>query len=136
VKVISIGSLYQTARDVFCPRGGFRSLRVLLACDGMGFSLHKTIVPIGPPQHWHYRHHREACYCIQGRGVLTNLTTRKEYTIVPDTVYVLDEFDDHTFCASEEVTLISIFTPPLTGAETHGSDGSYLAGRVYYAPTK
>jgi len=123
--VRNIEQIEGTERDVQCPKGGFRSLRVLLAKDGMGFSVHKTLIPKGEPQHWHYKQHLEACYCIQGMGELTNLTTGERFNIVPDTIYVLDNHDDHTFQAFNDVVLISIFNPPVTGQEVHNSDGSY-----------
>jgi L-ectoine synthase len=40
-------------------------------------------------------------------------------------MYVLDKNDRHTFQAIEETVLISIFNPPVTGAEVHDQDGSY-----------
>lgn len=123
--VRSIKEIEGTDRDVHCPNGGFRSLRLLLAKDGMGFSVHKTIIPPGEPQHWHYTQHMEACYCIEGRGILTNLTTGEVHDITPDTIYVLDNHDDHTFQAIVPVVLISIFNPPVTGQEVHQADGSY-----------
>jgi len=125
MKVVNIKKLTGTDRDVHCPNGGFRSVRGLLASDGMGFSVHKTIIPPGGAQHWHYKHHYEACYCIDGVGVLTNLATMEEHTITPDVMYVLDQHDDHTFRAITPVVLISIFNPPCTGHEVHGPDGSY-----------
>jgi len=100
-------------------------MRALLARDNMGFSLHKTIIPRGLKHHWHYKHHLEACYCICGWGVLTNLKTGKQSMIREDMVYVLDEHDDHTFETLEDTVLISVFNPPCVGAETHGPDGSY-----------
>lgn len=93
----------------------------------MGFSLHKTVIPAGPPQHWHYKDHLEACYCVSGKGLLTNLRTGQYYAIQPDCCYVLDEHDNHTFEALEDTVLISVFNPPVTGREVHGADGSYLA---------
>jgi len=125
MKIISIHELMGTDREVNCPRGGFKSIRALLAKDGMGFSLHKTIIPKGKPQHWHYTHHLEACYCISGWGVIRNLTTSKEFMIREDMIYVLDEHDDHTFEAIEDTILISVFNPPVTGKEVHREDGSY-----------
>lgn len=125
MKVIQIDRLSSEGREVKCPRGGFTSLRALLASDGMGFSLHKTIIPKGSPQHWHYKYHLEACYCIAGKGRLTDLSNGNVYMIVPDTVYVLDHFDDHTFEAIEDTVLISVFNPPVTGSEVHEEDGSY-----------
>lgn len=104
---------------------GFISHRILLASDNMGFSLHKTVIPKGEPRHWHYKEHLEACYCVQGTGMLTNLTTGEAFSITPDTTYVLDNHDDHTFEATTDVVLISIFNPPVSGNEIHGDDGSY-----------
>ena len=125
MKIIRIAETVDTPREVHCPHGGFISYRALLASDGMGFSVHKTVIPAGSPQHWHYTHHLEACYCIQGRGTITNLATGEQQEIVPDSIYVLDNHDDHTFQALEEVVLISIFNPPVTGNEVHREDGSY-----------
>lgn len=125
MKIVTAQSTIGTDRDVKCPKGGFTSLRMLLAKDGMGFSVHKTIVPEGEPQHWHYTRHLEACYCVSGKGLLKNLETGLEYFIKPDTLYVLDNHDDHTFQALEDVVLISIFNPPIVGNEVHGEDGSY-----------
>lgn len=123
MKVTTIKSITNTERHV---RGeGFDSIRAVLAKDGLGFSVHKTIIPAGPPRHWHYKNHLEVCYCIQGAGILTNLTTGAVYNILPDTVYMLDSHDDHTFQALNEVVLISIFNPPVTGHELHDEDGSY-----------
>lgn len=113
------------ALKVTCPNGGFISERFLLAKDGMGFSLHKTTIPKGPPQHWHYKNHLEACFCVSGGGWLENLKTREKYYIKPDVVYVLDKNDDHTFQALEDTVLISVFNPPIAGNEVHQEDGSY-----------
>lgn len=128
MKVIGPRHIAGTSREVHCPKGGFVSYRYLLASDGMGFSLHRTEIPKGPPQHWHYKHHKEACYCISGGGTLTNLKTREWFTIVPGVCYVLDNHDDHTFEALQDTVLISVFNPPVTGAEVHGPDGSYEPG--------
>lgn len=125
MKIVRIDDLQNTDRDIRCPLGAFQSLRVLLERDGMGFSLHKTVIPIGGPHHWHYKRHLEACYCIQGEGVITNLETGEKHHIEPDTIYVLDKHDDHTFEAFEDTVLISIFNPPVRGNEVHKEDGSY-----------
>lgn len=127
MKVIRLDEIQGTDREVPCPRGGFISNRFLLAQDGMGFSLHKTVIPAGPPQHWHYKEHLEACYCIAGKGLLTNLRTGQYYAIAPDTLYVLDQNDDHTFEALEDTVVISVFNPPIIGREVHDADGSYPA---------
>ena len=125
MKIVRIETLAAEGRKVECPDGGFTSFRALLEKDGMGFSLHKTVIPKGPPQHWHYKHHLEACYCIAGKGIITDLHTGAQHMINPDTIYVLDHHDDHTFEALVDTVLISVFNPPVTGNEVHDKDGSY-----------
>lgn len=126
MKVTRNSDIAHTNREVHCPQGGFVSFRYLLERDGMGFSLHHTEIPVTPePQHWHYKNHLEACYCVSGRGWLVNLKTRERFYIKANTMYALDSHDDHTFQALEPVVLISVFNPPLTGKEVHNADGSY-----------
>jgi L-ectoine synthase len=123
MKTRSIKEIENTERDVLFKEG--RSLRLILEKDNMGFSVHKTIIPKGNKGHWHYKHHLEACYCISGSGILTNLDTKEVFNISVDTIYLLDNNDNHTFEALEDVVLISIFNPPVTGNEIHLPDGSY-----------
>lgn len=136
MKVVRIADLAGTEREVACPLGGFVSYRAVLQRDGLGFSLHKTVIPVGTPQHWHYREHLEACYCVEGKGLLVNLTTGEYYAIAPGTVYMLDAHDDHTFEALEPVVLISVFNPPVTGTEVHDADGSYVRSDVHSSWSK
>jgi L-ectoine synthase len=123
MRVVSIKDFIGTEREVHFKEGV--SVRPILKNDHMGFSVHKTIIPKGQKGHWHYTHHLESCYCIQGKGILTDLTTGIMYDIVPDTIYSLDKHDDHMFEALEDTILISIFNPPCTGQEVHNEDGSY-----------
>lgn len=123
MQILKISDIKGTEREV--QGDGFTSLRVLLECDNMGFSLHKTIIPKGEPRHWHYKYHLEACYCISGRGMITNLDNNEVHVITPDTIYVLDHYDNHLFEAKEDTVLISIFNPPVKGTEIHKEDGSY-----------
>lgn len=124
MKVIKTSELCEE-RVVNCPHGGFTSNRILLDRDGMGFTMTKTIVPVTKKQHWHYKHHLESCYCIAGRGILTNEITGERFEITQDMTYVLDGHEPHTLTATEEMTLICVFNPPLTGDETHDEDGAY-----------
>lgn len=101
------------------------SLRYVLEKEGMGFSLHETRLKKGMTGHWHYKHHLEACYCISGYGILTNLKTSEKYHIIPGDCYILDDHDDHTFESINDTILISVFNPPVHGDETHREDGSY-----------
>ena len=127
MKVKTIQQIAGTEREVHGE--GFTSYRLILAKDNMGFSVHKTVIPKGEALHWHYLNHLESCYCTQGKGVLIDLKTGESFDIVPDTIYILDNHDDHTFQAIEDVVLISVFNPPVTGNEVHNSDGSYLVNQ-------
>jgi mannose-6-phosphate isomerase-like protein (cupin superfamily) len=120
-------------RIVTCPKGGFISNRILLDTDNMGYTLTKTIIPVNGKQFWHYKNHLESCYCISGLGKITNKITGEEFTIEPDTTYVLDNHDPHYFEAIEETILICVFNPPLTGQEVHQEDGSYKSSK-YRSP--
>lgn len=123
MKIVRTQDLEQTERDVIFTGGN--SIRLIIKKDNMGFGVCKTYIPKGGPHHWHYPNHLEACYCIKGHGYLTNLKTGLKILISPDTTYLLDEHDDHTFEALTDVVLISIFNPPLKGNEKHDQNGQY-----------
>lgn len=124
MKIIDFKKLQDTKKDVKFTGG--HSVRGLVEKDKMGFSVNKTFIPAGAPNHWHYKNHLEACYCISGSGILTNLDNNKQIFITPDIMYVLDKNDDHTFEALKDTILISIFNPPLRGDETHDEYGNYI----------
>ena len=126
MNVVKLENLIGTERDVHCPHGGFMSRRILLKRDGMGYAMTHTTIPRNGWQHWHYKNHLEACYCISGGGYLEDLATGKRHIIKPGTTYVLDKHDDHRFkSVAEETVLLCVFNPPLTGKEVHNEDGSY-----------
>ncbi len=110
---------------VVSPDSAFLSFRMVTKKHKMGFGVCKTVIPKGGPHHWRYKKHLEACYCVSGYGVLTNLENGDRHQIGPDDMYMLDNHDDHLFTAFTDVVLISIFNPPLKGDEVHGEDGSY-----------
>lgn len=133
MKIISVDSL-ESSRKVKFHSGV--SNRFLVASDGMGFSMTKTVIEPGKKVFQHYKNHLESCYCVSGRAILINAATGEEYLIVPDIVYSLDCNDPHYFEALEQTTLICVFNPPLVGPETHGDDGSYpkLDSKEYRSP--
>jgi len=124
MKVINTSELDKN-RIVVCPNGGFVSNRILLESDGMGYTMTKTLIKAGEKHFWHYKNHLESCYCIKGKGELTNKITGEVFIIEVDSTYVLDKHDPHYFQAFEDVTLICVFNPPLEGKEIHDDNGSY-----------
>ena len=125
MKIVNVKDIEGTEREVHCPNGGFTSKRLVVASDNMGFSVNKTVLPPSGKHTWRYANHLESCSCISGRGELTNDLTGEVFQITEDTTYILDSNDPHTFEALEEVTLISVFNPPLVGTELHDEKGAY-----------
>lgn len=121
MKVINL----EDVPKVNCPNGGFVSARYLVEADRMGFSVTRTFIPAGNPHIWHYKHHLEACFCVEGEGTLGDMATAEEHSITPGTLYALDKHDKHIFMAIKDTVLICVFNPPLKGNELHGADRSY-----------
>jgi L-ectoine synthase len=72
-----------------------------------------------------YKHHLEACYCLEGEADLVDLASGEHHTIAPGTMYALDEHDRHTLTVQRDLRLVCVFNPALTGAEVHDADGSF-----------
>lgn len=100
--------------------GNGQSFRFLMESDGMGFTVAHTVVTAGTASALQYRRHLEACYCISGKGEVIT-TDGVSHPIEAGTLYALNDHDAHTLCASdgEDMHLISVFNPPLTGGERH-----------------
>ena len=107
--------------------GNWVSRRLLLAADGMGYSMHDTVIRAGTETHIHYRNHLEAVYCIEGTGEVQTVADGKIWPIEPGTVYALDKHDEHYLRAHRgaDLRMVCVFAPPLTGREVHDADGVY-----------
>ncbi|WP_425080924.1 ectoine synthase [Ruegeria arenilitoris] len=122
--VKALKDILGTERDVSGP--GWNSRRLLLASDGMGFSLTDTIIKSGTMLELEYTHHLEACYCIEGKGQIRRADEEVWHVLEPFTVYALDQHDRHVVQAIEtDMRLVCVFNPPLSGREVHRKDGSY-----------
>lgn len=123
VIVRTLDEVAGTERDV--AGEGWRSRRMLLRRDGLGFSLHDTTVAAGTELKLQYKHHLEACYIIEGEAELTDLATGRQHDLRPGTVYALEQHDRHTLRVLSDMRLVCVFNPALTGGETHDADGSF-----------
>lgn len=121
--VRSLDSIVGSERDVEAPT--WRSRRLVLAADKMGFSLHDTEIAAGTETAMWYRNHLEAVYCIAGDGTLEDLTSGEIHEISAGTMYALDQNDRHVLRARTTMRMICVFNPPCTGRETHDADGAY-----------
>jgi L-ectoine synthase len=122
MKIRRTKDLIGTKKDVEFTGGN--SIRLILEKDNMGFSFHETHVKKGK-WHWHYKNHKESCFCISGHGFIHNLEDGKSYEVKPGTIYILDKHDNHEFEALENTILLSVFNPPIVGDESHDKNGNY-----------
>ncbi len=121
--VRSIEDIKGTVQDVMTPN--WVSRRLLLARDGMGFSLHETTIFAGTETHIHYQHHLEAVYCITGEGEVVTVVDGRVHAISPGVMYALNHHDEHYLRAYRDLRLVCVFNPPLTGREVHDEQGVY-----------
>jgi L-ectoine synthase len=112
-----------TERTVEGPT--WTSRRLLLRGDGMGFSMHDTVLFAGTRTEMHYKNHLEAVYCIEGRGRVTEIRTGTVHELEPGTLYALNDNDHHVLEAESDIRFVCVFNPPLLGPEKHGPDGAY-----------
>lgn len=123
--VRTLDEVVGTDRDV--EGDGWRSRRLLLRRDELGFSLHDTTVAAGTELNLQYKHHLEACYLIAGEAELTDLATGEKHVLRTGSMYALDQHDRHMLRVQTDLHLVCVFNPALTGAETHDADGSFPA---------
>jgi L-ectoine synthase len=121
--VRSLDDVVGTDRDV--TGEGWRSRRLLLQRDQLGFSFHDTTVAAGTELNLQYKHHLEACYCLEGEAELVDLSNGDRHVIAPGTMYALDAHDRHTLTVHRDLHLVCVFNPALTGGEVHDADGSF-----------
>lgn len=113
-------------RDIEGVDGGhWLSRRLLLRRDGMGFSLHDTVLEAGVELKMWYKHHVEAVYVIEGTGSIETLSDGQVYELEPGSMYALDQNDQHILRPRTQMRAVCVFNPPLSGGETHQADGSY-----------
>jgi L-ectoine synthase len=121
--VRTLSELEGTERDVSAAT--WASRRFVLAGDGVGFSLHDTVMHAGTTTTMWYRHHIEAVYVLEGEGTLKDLDAGTTYPLAPGTLYLLDGHERHQVTAATGLRMVCVFNPPCTGREVHDDDGVY-----------
>lgn len=117
-----------TERDVSAK--DWRSKRIILAGDGVGFSFHETTINANSVSEFHYRHHVEAVWVVEGTGTLTNHETGEKHPLRPGTMYLLDGHERHRVTCDTALRMLCVFNPPVTGQEVHDETGTYPPPRV------
>lgn len=123
--VRSLHDLDGTDRDVVAESGTWRSKRIILADDRVGFSLHETVMYAGTETSMWYANHVEAVLCVEGEGEVTDDGTGTTYPVSPGVLYLLDGHERHTVRPRTDLRFVCVFNPPVTGREVHDADGAY-----------
>lgn len=112
-----------TEYDIDTPT--WRSYRMLLKKDGMGFSFNHTIIKAGTETYIWYKNHFEAVYCIEGEGEIELVETGEIFPIITGSLYALNGHEKHYLRAISDMHMICVFNPPLIGNEVHDEEGVY-----------
>lgn len=121
--VRSTEQITDTERDV--SGGSWRSKRIVLAGDGVGFSFHETTIEANSICEFHYQHHVEAVWVVAGTGQLTNHETGEKHELTAGTMYLLNGHERHQVACHDQLRMFCVFNPPVTGQEVHDETGAY-----------
>lgn len=121
--VRTLDEITGTERDVTTPN--WRSKRIVLAGDGVGFSLHETVLDPGTVNDFWYAHHVEAVFVVEGAGELHDKDNDTTYQLGPGSMYLLDGHEHHQLRPRTRMRAVCVFNPPVTGREVHDANGVY-----------
>ncbi|MEM7294696.1 MAG: ectoine synthase [Pseudomonadota bacterium] len=105
--------------------GKLTTLRMLKACDQLGFSLSDVRVEAGLDVELWYQHHWEVNLILSGKLVVTDHATGDVHTMEAGDVYCVGPHDKHHVRSDADTHLLCIFNPPLRGDEAHDEQGAY-----------
>lgn len=120
-----LSDIIGTNYDVDTPN--WNSRRLLLKKDGVGFSLHDTIIKAGTETKIWYKHHVEAVYCIEGKGEIELIDRNETFLIEAGVLYVLNGHERHLLRGTTDMRMLCVFNPACTGNEIHDEKGVYVA---------
>ncbi len=123
VIVRNVDELTDTERDIKTPN--WRSKRIVLAKEGVGFSVHETTLYAGTVNDFWYANHVEAVFVVEGEGELEDKDTGVTYELRPGSLYLLDQHDHHQLRPRTDMRTVCVFNPPVTGREVHDENGVY-----------
>lgn len=123
----TMNQLKAAGRVISIAHGKATAVRLLTKADRLGFSVSEARTrQVGQLDIW-YKHHWEANYVYAGNATLENRTTQERWPLEPGVLYCVGPQDRHRIICEEpsDLRVISVFSPPLEGTETHAADGSY-----------
>lgn len=121
--VRTIDAITDTDADI--QSENWRSKRIVLANEGVGFSVHETTLYAGTVNRFWYANHIEAVFIVEGEGEITDLATDETHQLAPGSLYLLNNHDKHEVRPRTQMRTVCVFNPPITGREIHDEDGVY-----------
>ncbi len=112
--VRTLAEITDTERDV--KTENWRSKRIVLADDGVGFSVHETVLDAGSVNDFWYANHIEAVFITAGEGELYDKDNDITHQLGPGSIYVLNGNERHQLRPRTEMRTVCVFNPPVTGA--------------------
>lgn len=114
-----------TDTDADIQTENWRSKRIVLAKEQVGFSVHETTLYAGTVNQFWYANHIEAVFIVEGEGEITDLATGETHQLSPGSLYLLNDHDKHEVRPRTEMRTVCVFNPPITGREVHDENGVY-----------
>ncbi|HET6501100.1 MAG TPA: ectoine synthase [Amycolatopsis sp.] len=121
--VRTLDEITDTEADIKTPN--WRSKRIILAKEKVGFSVHETTLYAGTVNDFWYANHIEAVFVFEGEGEITNKATGETFQLRPGSLYLLNDHDKHQVRPKTDMRTVCVFNPPVTGREVHDEHGVY-----------
>ncbi|MGW3468039.1 ectoine synthase [Saccharopolyspora sp. NPDC000995] len=103
----------------------WRSKRIVLAKEKVGFSVHETTLYAGTVNDFWYANHIEAVFITEGEGEIEDKATGEVHQLKPGSLYLLNNHDQHQVRPRTTMRTVCVFNPPVTGREVHDENGVY-----------
>jgi L-ectoine synthase len=123
VIVRTLDEITDTESDIKTPN--WRSKRIVLARERVGFSVHETTLYAGTVNDFWYANHIEAVFVFEGEGEIVNKATGETHELKPGSLYLLNDHDKHQVRPKTDMRTVCVFNPPVTGREVHDENGVY-----------
>ncbi|MEQ3551891.1 ectoine synthase [Pseudonocardia nematodicida] len=123
--VRTIEEITGTERDVEAENKQWRSKRIVLGNDKVGFSVHETTLQPGTINDFWYANHIEAVFITEGEGEIYDKDNDVTYQLKPGSIYVLNGNERHQLRPKTLMKTVCVFNPPVTGREVHDENGVY-----------
>ena len=121
--VRTLDEITDTEADIKQPN--WRSKRIVLAKDKVGFSVHETTLYAGTVNDFWYANHIEAVFIVEGEGEILDKATGEVHQLKPGSLYLLNNHDKHQVRPKTDIRTVCVFNPPVTGREVHDENGVY-----------